>query len=86
MAAWGYTEDLPSRAGDGDALPPGVGVDGTGGAQPRGTEVRDNVVREIGRNERQSSAWGEFKACASHVHGNVFFNMPRAAVNFNARS
>ena len=85
MAAWGYTRDLASRANDRDALPFGVGVDGTGGTQPRGTEVVGNVVREIGLNERQSSAWGEFKAGLSHVHGNLFFNMPRAAVNFNAR-
>lgn len=40
-----------------------------------------NIVREIGMNERQSSAWSEAKACQSHVHKNLFFNMPRAAIN-----
>ena len=34
-----------------------------------------------GLNERQSSAWSEAKACLSHVRGNLFFNMPRAAIN-----
>ena len=42
-----------------------------------------NIVREIGLNERQSSAWSEAKACLSHVVGNLFFNMPRAAINKN---
>ena len=40
-------------------------------------------MREIGLNERQSSAWSEAKACLSHVVGNLFFNMPRAAINKN---
>ena len=39
--------------------------------------------REIGMNERQSSAWSEAKACQSEVRGNLFYNMPRAAVNVN---
>lgn len=34
-------------------------------------------------NERQSSAWSEAKACQNHVHGNLFYNMPRAAINKN---
>ena len=42
-----------------------------------------NVVREIGMNERQSSAWSEAKACLSKVDGNLFYNMPRAAINMN---
>ena len=64
-------------------LPRGTGYDGTTGDQPRGTKVWGNVVREIGMNERQSSAWSEAKACSSHVKGNLFFNLPRAAINKN---
>merc|ERR1711934_663562 len=81
MAAWGYTRDLPT--GTAPRLPEGVGIDGTTGDQPRYTSVLHNVVREIGLNERQSSAWSEAKACLSHVKGNLFFNMPRAAINKN---
>lgn len=145
VAAWGYTKDLPDR--EGHRLPEGTGIDGTGGDQPRFTQVRPrivpsvrtsrtslwcgdgvdscfcstvpknlelwmcdllsrpalnvlwklvaeidaatcpqmvrNVVREIGMNERQSSAWSEAKACQNHVEGNLFYNMPRAAINRN---
>ena len=42
-----------------------------------------NIVHEIGMHERQSSAWSEAKACLSEVRGNIFFNMPRAAINKN---
>eukprot|EP00658_Telonema_sp_P-2_P049871 TRINITY_DN3795_c0_g1_i19.p1 TRINITY_DN3795_c0_g1~~TRINITY_DN3795_c0_g1_i19.p1 ORF type:complete len:842 (-),score=152.99 TRINITY_DN3795_c0_g1_i19:108-2633(-) len=76
MAAWGYTH--------GDAkLPTGVGINGTSGDQPRFSSILSNIVREIGMNERQSSAWSEAKACLSHVKNNIFFNMPRAAINKN---
>ena len=50
---------------------------------PRFTKVLRNTVREIGLNERQSSAWSEAKACQSEVRGNLFYNMPRAAINKN---
>ena len=67
----------------GGRLPVGTGIDGTGGEQPRFTKIHRNVVREIGMNERQSSAWSEAKACLSEVTGNLFYNMPRAAININ---
>jgi hypothetical protein len=73
----GYTSD---EAHD---LPEGIGLDGTGGEQPRYTSMLGCIVREIGLNERQSSAFSEAKACLSHVKGNLFFNMPRAAINKN---
>lgn len=82
MAAWGDTEDN-RNASDGVVLPAGVGIDGTAGQQPRGTMVLDNIVYEIGLHERQSSGWSEAKACQSTVRGNIFFNMPRAAINKN---
>ena len=80
MASWGYTHDTKEGIAAGNALPKGTGVDGTGGAQPRYTAIVGNVVREIGLNERQSSAWSEAKACLSHVKGNLIYNIPRAAI------
>ena len=81
VALWGYTSEESGKPSHN--LPAGTGVDGTGGAQPRYTLMLGNIVREIGLNERQSSAFSEAKACLSHVKGNPFFNMPRAAINKN---
>jgi hypothetical protein len=62
MAAWGYSEDLADAPAT-NKLPKGIGIDGRKGEQPRYTSVLYNIVREIGMNERQSSAWSEAKAC-----------------------
>lgn len=67
MATWGETDRY----------------DATGGEQPRHTTVRANFVRELGIFEKQSSAWGQAKACQTTIEDNIFFNMPRAAINFN---
>jgi len=83
MASWGYTRDAATGVAAGNELPAGTGVDGTAGEQPRYTSVLGNVVREIGLNERQSSAWSEAKACLSHVKGNLVYNIPRAAINMD---
>ena len=64
MATWGNTQEY----------------DATGGEQPRGTVVRGNYIREIGLIEKQSSGWGQAKACLTKIEGNVMFNMPRAAI------
>jgi len=53
------------------------------GNQPRLSTIMGNIIYDIGLKERQSSGWGEFKACQSLVKNNIFFNMPRAAVNIN---
>ena len=81
MASWGFTSPLPEQAGAN--LPKGTGLDGTTGEQPRGSKIFGNIVREIGFNERQSSAWSEAKSCQNDVSNNIFFNMPRAAINKN---
>lgn len=81
MALWGHTRDL--QGAPAARLPDGVGIDGDGGDQPRGTVFASNVVRDIGLTERQSSAFGEFKACESAVEGNIVYNIPRAAINVN---
>lgn len=67
MATWGDTE----------------GYDATARAQPRGSKVLHNYVHDIGIYEKQSSGWGQAKACLSELRGNIMFNMPRAAINFN---
>lgn len=85
VALWGRTA-MPGGAdepGWAHKIPAGVGIDGTGGEQPRHTKFFHNIVREIGFNERQSSAFSEAKACQSTVEGNILFNMPRAAINKN---
>eukprot|EP01114_Cavostelium_apophysatum_P013942 TRINITY_DN3485_c0_g1_i1.p1 TRINITY_DN3485_c0_g1~~TRINITY_DN3485_c0_g1_i1.p1 ORF type:complete len:916 (-),score=185.26 TRINITY_DN3485_c0_g1_i1:40-2787(-) len=67
MVAWGYT-DL---------------MDGTSGEQPRGTIVNGNLVHELGHFEKQASPWFQAKACQTLLSGNIFFNGPRALINFN---
>lgn len=81
VALWGDTRDVSGAPAS--RLPDGVGIDGDGGAQPRGTRFAGNVVSDIGLTERQSSAFGEFKACQSIVEGNIVYNIPRAAININ---
>mmetsp|Transcript_111 Transcript_111/g.256 ORF Transcript_111/g.256 Transcript_111/m.256 type:complete len:526 (+) Transcript_111:3-1580(+) len=67
MATWGETQKY----------------DATGGDFPMYTLIKQNYIREIGIYEKQSSGWGQAKACASTITENIMFNMPRAAINFN---
>lgn len=67
VAAWGYTDE----------------DDGTGGQQPRGSQIVRNYVREIGLIQKQSSAFFQAKSCENNVSHNVLFNGPRAAINLN---
>lgn len=67
MVSWGYTE----------------GIDGTPGNQPRFTTVSGNIVREMGIYEKQASAWFQALSCQNLIEGNIFFNGPRALINFN---
>jgi len=60
-----------------------MGPDGRGGDQPHGTLIRGNLVREIGLWQKQSSFWFQAVATQTTLVENVFFNGPRAAVNFN---
>ena len=67
MAAWGYTDEH----------------DGTGGDQPRGTIVSNNVCHELGVFQLQSSCWFQAKTAQTTLKDNLFFNGPRAGINFN---
>lgn len=57
--------------------------DCTAGLQPWGTVLSRNIVSEIGIIEKQSSALFLGKAALTRVEGCLFFNGPRAMVNFN---
>jgi hypothetical protein len=46
IALWGYTESSDPL------LPPGTGVDGSAGNQPRGTVVEGNLCHEYGFHQK----------------------------------
>ena len=86
FAAWGYTNETatdPGRPGVEITNHPMAGVDGTDGEHPRYTTVVNNIAREVGLYEKQSSFFVEAKTAQSIILGNVFFNGPRAGVNAN---
>ena len=58
-------------------------MDGTDGNQPRGTKVIGNLVHEVGVFGKQVCAYVQSLACETQLTGNVFFNGPRAGINFN---
>lgn len=72
--AWGWTDEIS----DGGIH----GIDGTGGVFPRYTVVQNNVFREIGVWEKQSSAFFQAKAAQTLLKNNVVFNLARAGFNF----
>ena len=82
MTAFGSTSDC-LFANCSVKLPGLVGPDGRGGNQPRGTRVVGNLVREIGISQKQSSAWAQQLTASTWIEGNVMFNSPRAAINYN---
>merc|ERR1719198_1632747 len=86
IVAWGYTNETatdPGRPGVALKGYPAAGVDGTDGEHPRHTKVFSNTAREVGLYEKQSSFFVQAKTAQSTVRGNVFFNGPRAGINFN---
>ena len=74
IAQWGYTIGT---------VIPGMGWDGTYGAQPRFSRILNNYVHELGIWEKQSSFYFQAKSCQNLIKGNIFFNGPRAGINFN---
>ena len=74
IAQWGYTSGTDV---------PGMGWDGTDGNQPRFSHVLYNFVHELGIWEKQSSFYFQAKSCQNLIMGNIFFNGPRAGINFN---
>jgi len=74
IASWGNAE--------GSGIP-GMGWDGTNGDQPRFNQLLYNFVHEVGIWEKQSSFYFQAKSCQTMIQGNIFFNGPRAGINFN---
>jgi hypothetical protein len=64
-------------------MPPGTGIDGTDGNQPRGTQVTGNMCHEYGFNQKQSSCVFMAKSMQTNITGNIMFNAARAHVNQN---
>ena len=58
-------------------------IDGTDGNQPRGVQVIGNLAHEVGIWGKQTSFYIQSLACETLLAGNVFFNGPRAGINFN---
>ena len=74
IAQWGYTSGTDI---------PGMGWDGTDGNQPQYSRILYNFIHELGIWEKQSSFYFQAKSCQNLIKGNIFFNGPRAGVNFN---
>ena len=75
IAQWGYTSGVSAV--------PGMGWDGTDGNQPRFSNILYNFAHELGIWEKQSSFYFQAKSCQNLLRGNIFFNGPRAGINFN---
>ena len=84
IAQWGDTSAVLNE-NKSLSVPGGwkIGPDGRGGDQPRGTKIIGNVAHEIGLWQKQSSLYFQAVSAETIVQGNVFFNGPRAALNFN---
>mmetsp|Transcript_116850 Transcript_116850/g.239049 ORF Transcript_116850/g.239049 Transcript_116850/m.239049 type:complete len:851 (+) Transcript_116850:58-2610(+) len=86
IASWGYTNET-ADSGFPFYTPntnfPMAGVDGTDGNHPRYNRIIGNSVREVGLYEKQSSFYVQAKTAETTISGNVFFNGPRAGINFN---
>jgi len=74
IGSWGNAKGSPIT---------GMGWDGTDGDQPRFTRLIQNFVHELGVWEKQSSFYFQAKTCQTTLSGNIFFNGPRAGINFN---
>eukprot|EP00005_Dracoamoeba_jomungandri_P000463 CAMPEP_0174252392 /NCGR_PEP_ID=MMETSP0439-20130205/1880_1 /TAXON_ID=0 /ORGANISM="Stereomyxa ramosa, Strain Chinc5" /LENGTH=754 /DNA_ID=CAMNT_0015332915 /DNA_START=107 /DNA_END=2368 /DNA_ORIENTATION=+ len=74
IASWGNAVGSPVE---------GMGWDGTNGDQPRFNQILYNFVHELGIWEKQSSMYFQAKTCQANITGNIFFNGPRAGINFN---
>jgi len=86
IVSWGYTNET-ENTGFPYYTPntnyPEAGVDGTDDNHPRYNHILRNLAREVGLYEKQSSFYMQAKTAQSTIYGNVFFNGPRAGINFN---
>lgn len=75
VVVWGRTNETATN--------PLEGFDGTDGNHPQFTKVLNNVIREIGIYEKQSSWYFQAKAAQSSVVDNILFNAPRNGITMN---
>ena len=80
MFAWGHTSTCLNENCT-KKTPYTVGPDGRGGEQPRGTLIENNLVRELGIWQKQSSMWFQAVTAQTKLVDNVHFNGPRAGVS-----
>eukprot|EP01084_Bolivina_argentea_P221547 375200_1 len=81
LALWGDTNGVEFE----DIYPyTTMGYDGfSNKVQPRFLNISFNYVHELGIFEKQSSFYFQAKSCQNHIYGNIFYNGPRAGINFN---
>ena len=81
LAKW-ETEDLLASEEEDDDFPPLM--DGVTKAHvPLNTTIEDCMFREIGIYEKQTSGVIQFLSARTTIRNSVFFNGPRAGINFN---
>jgi hypothetical protein len=74
IVSWGRTTGDPTGQD---------GPDATDGNQPRYNRIINNVARNFGIWEKQSSFYMQAKTSDSYIQGNVAHSGPRAGVNWN---
>eukprot|EP01060_Flectonema_neradi_P036466 TRINITY_DN7008_c5_g2_i1.p1 TRINITY_DN7008_c5_g2~~TRINITY_DN7008_c5_g2_i1.p1 ORF type:complete len:938 (+),score=167.75 TRINITY_DN7008_c5_g2_i1:72-2885(+) len=81
FATWGTTGTCLNQNCS-KSIPYPYSPDARNGNQPWYTLLQGNVVREVGVYEKQSSFYNQAAAGFTTVRGNIFFNGPRAGINF----
>ena len=59
------------------------GADARALTQPWGSRVARNLCSQVGLYEKQASCYFATLTGGATLEGNIFYNMPRAAINFN---
>ena len=83
IASWGWTGECLDLKCEKKLDGIRMGPDGRGGDQAIGTYIAANIARELGLWQKQSSFYFQAIGAKTTLVGNVFFNGPRAALNFN---
>ena len=78
-------EDIQDKFSGGNitSLPKNMGIDGTNKDQPRYNQIISNIIHEIGIYQKQSSMYFQAQSCQTNISNNIFYNGPRANINFN---
>lgn len=75
VVAWGRTNETAADRFQ--------GFDGTDGNHPLRTTLSQNLIREIGKYEKQSGWFFQAKSAKTLVARNVMFNAPRSGITMN---